>query len=209
MRIDWLPFSASALVAGATALSVGGLLTPSGESSAETLRLAGAEDFRWMAVAVLFFVASVGLTLGLPAILTLFDQRTAKLGLTAVAVFAIGCIGIAGYAMLLAFFQALVDADALQAATLDQVAADTSFGSFLFGWIGAFYLGELLIAVALLRAGTAPRWVSLLLIGHVVLLPVSQLLPEAVSSLTVLLVTVGFAGVGIEANSRHLVTSTT
>lgn len=207
MRIDWLPFSASALVAGATALAVGALLMPAADSSAESFELAEQPDFRWLAVAVLFFVASVALTLGLPAILTLFDARTAKLGLTAVSVFAVGCIGTAGYAMLLAFFKALVQADAIQSSAVDEVSADTGLSLFILGWVGAFYLGELLIAVALLRARTVQRWVPMLLIAHVVVLPVSQVLPAQVSAFAVLLVTIGFAGIGIAANSRHLVTT--
>lgn len=207
MRIDWLPFSASALVAGATALAVGALLMPATGSSAQSLEVAGQEDFRWLAVAGLFFVAAVALTLGLPAVLTLFDARNAKLGLTAVAVFAVGCIGTAGYAMLLAFFKALVDAEAIESGVLDEVGSDPGLSVFLVGWIGTFYLGEFLIAVALLRSGTVPRWVPMLLIAHVVVLPISQALPAEVSALAVLMVTIGFAGIGIAANSRHLVTT--
>lgn len=207
MRIDWLPFSASALVTGATALAMGALLTPATETTAEALELADQGDGRWMLVAVLFFVASIALTLGLPAILTLFDERTAKLGLTAVAVFAVGCIGTAGYAMIIGFFRALLDFVELETGTLDQVTSHTGFGVFLWGWVGAFYLGELLIAVALLRARTTLAWVPLLLIAHVVSFPASRALPEEIASLTVLLATIGFAASGIEANRRHLVTT--
>ncbi|QZY28752.1 hypothetical protein [Nocardioides coralli] len=208
MRIDWLPFSASALVAGATALSVAALLTPATESSAEALRLASEQrDARWLLVAGMFFLASVALTLGMPAILTLLDARNPRLGLTAVAVFAVGCIGTAGYAMILAFYKALVNADALVAEVLDQLTRDWTFAIFLYGWIAAFYLGELLIAIALLRARTVPRWVPMLLLAHVATLPLSQLVPADVASFAVLLPTIAFAGMGIEANSRHLVTA--
>ena len=107
MRIDWVPFSASALVAGATALSVGALLMPSSEDSSDSLRIVQEQGGQWMAVAGLYFFASVALVVGLPSVLTLFDKRGSRTGLTALAVFTIGCVGIAGFAMLLAFFRAV------------------------------------------------------------------------------------------------------
>lgn len=209
MRIDWLPFSASSLVAGVTALAVGALLMPSAGDASNSLEVVRAEGARWLAVAGLYFVAAVGMTMGLPSILTLFSPRTAKIGLTAVAVFAIGCIGTAGYAMLLAFFRALVEAESITSpASLDELTSDAGLGVFLFGWIGAFYLGELLIAIALLRARSVPTWVPLLLIGHVALFPIAQVLPDRVSSLAVLLTTIAFAGIGITANNRDLIATT-
>lgn len=203
MRIDWVPFSASSLVAGATMLSIGALMMPSAEDSSETLMLAQEESGRWLAVSGLYFVSAVALTIGLPAILVLFDRKGARLGLTAVSVFTIGCVGTAGFAMILAFFRALATADALDAGALEAASSETGFAVFLYGWIAAFYLGELLLAIALLMAGTTPKWVPALLILHVALLPVSNLLPEDVQSLTALLITVALSGVGISANTYH------
>lgn len=203
MRIDWVPFSASALVAGATALSVGALLMPSSDDANDSLRIVQEQGGQWMAVAGLYFFASVALTVGLPSVLTLFDRRGSRTGLTALAVFTIGCVGIAGFAMLLAFFRALALNDTIDPASVNQVTEDPGLAIFLFGWIGAFYLGELLLGIALLLAGTTPRWVPVVLLVHVALFPVAQLLPEAVQPLTALLVTVGLAGVGISANNRN------
>lgn len=203
MRIDWVPFSASSLVAGATMLSIGALIMPQAEDSTEMLTLANEEGGRWLAVAGLYFVASVALTIGMPAILVLFERKGARIGLTAVAVFTIGCVGTAGYAMILSFFRALVVADALDADALDAVSGDPGFAVFLFGWVGAFYLGEALLAIALLRAGTTPKWIPGLLLLHVALLPVSQLLPPDVQALSALLITVSLSGVGISANTQH------
>ncbi len=76
MRIDWVPYSAAALVLGATALSVGALILPSGNEAATTLQMAANDGGRWLAVAVLYFLAAVTLTLGMPSILTLFQVRT-------------------------------------------------------------------------------------------------------------------------------------
>lgn len=203
MRIDWVPFSASALVAGATALSVGALLMPASEDSSESLRIVQEQGGQWMAVAGLYFFASVTLTIGLPSVLTLFDKRGARTGLTALAVFTVGCVGIAGFAMLLAFFRALVLNDSINAASVDEVTQDPGLAIFLYGWIGAFYLGELLLGIALLMAKTTPTWIPVLMLVHVALFPVSSLLPPSVQPLTALLITVALSGVGISANQRH------
>jgi hypothetical protein len=203
MRIDWVPFSASALVAGATALSVGAVLTPQAESASDTLRVVQEEGGRWMAVAVLYFFASAAMTIGLPCIVTLFDRKGLRTGLAAVAVFTFGAIGIAGLSFLLAFIHALVDAGSITADSFDAAASETGFLVFLYGWIGAFYLGELLLAIALLRARSVPRWIPWLLIAHIATLPLGPLLPEWLSPLTSLMITVAFAGIGIAANTRH------
>ena len=105
MRVTWVPFSAVGLVAGAAALFAGALVTPM-VSDDETLTLVRFEDERWLIVATFYFAAACALTLGLPSILTLFRTRN-RLGLVAIGVFVIGCLGIAGYAMLLFFMRAL------------------------------------------------------------------------------------------------------
>jgi hypothetical protein len=203
MRIDWIPYSASALVAGAGALSVGAVLTPSIGDDSGSVMLSEFVDNRWLAVAALYFIASVALTVGLPSIITLFEERGGRLGLTAIGVFAIGTLGVAGYAMLLAFVRALALKTDLTGAGLDEVAQETGLLVFLYGWIGAFYLGELLLGIALLRAATIARWVPGLLLLHVALLPVSSLLPDTVAAGTALLITVALAAVGIQANQMH------
>ena len=115
MRTEWIPVSASALVVGAMALVFGSLLNPANgaNSTAETLQAVNQQGGRWLGMAVMFFCASVAMTLGLPAILSLFTKRARKLGILGVAVFSIGVIGTCGYAMLLVFFRALVQANRL------------------------------------------------------------------------------------------------
>jgi hypothetical protein len=202
MRIDWVPYSAAALVLGATALSVGALILPSGNEAATTLQMASNDGGRWLAVAVLYFLAAVTLTLGMPSILTLFQVRTTKFGLTAIGVFTIGCIGLAGIAMMLVFFRALAVSDAIDPGAIDQVSSEVGLSVFLLGWIGAFYLGELLLAIALVRAGNTPLWIPAALFLHVALLPVSALLRFDVPPMTALLITVALCGVGITANQN-------
>lgn len=207
MRYDWVPFSAAALVAGATALSVGALLVPTAEDTAATLSSVEQHDGRWLAVALLFFLASVMLTIGLPSILTLFDRRGARLGLTAVAVFTVGCVGTAGYAVLLAFVRALVVTHTVDGTGIEVAVTEGGLSVFLYGWIAAFYLGEFLLAIALFRSATTARWIPALLLFHVLLLPVSSLLPDTIQSATALLITVALSGVGISAAQRHLTTT--
>ncbi len=115
---------------------------PAGDSPADSLHMIEQEDFRWLAVSVLFFVAAVGMTLGLPAVLTLTPNRGSTLGLLGVAVFLIGCLGTAGYAMLLAFFRALALSDAVRAEALDDVVADPGLSGYLFAWVAAFYVAN-------------------------------------------------------------------
>ena len=205
MRVDWVPVSASALVAGSTALALGAIMLPAGGGdSSESLRLVDQNDGRWLAVAGLFFLASVALTLGLPSILTLFHRRGSWLGMTALVVFAVGCIGTAGYAMLLAFFRALVRTDAINDQAFSDVTRDAGLNAFLYGWIAAFYLGELLLAIALLRAGTTPTWIPWMLIVHVGTFPLSPILPQGLQAATVLIMAVGFSGIAITANNAEI-----
>jgi hypothetical protein len=209
MRIDWVPFSASALVAGATALSVGALLAPDLDGESGAIRAVEAHDMRWFAVALLYFVASVLLTVGWPSVLTLFDKTGFRTCLSALAAFAMGTVGIAGYAMILGFLRALVKDNAdLTASVLESVIRQPGFAVLLYSWIVAFYLGELLLGIALLRAKQVPTWIPAVLIAHVCALPVSAVadLPHVVQTSTALLITVGLAGVGIAANSRHALT---
>lgn len=200
MRLDWVPYSAAALVLGATALSVGALLTP--QLSEQNVLLSDFADTRWLAVALLYFIASASLTVGMPSVITLFERRGGKLGLSAIGVFTIGTLGIAGYAFLIAFMRALAQEGGIGTLDLELISQNAGLLAILYGWIGAFYLGELLLGIALLRASTTPKWVPAALLLHVALFPVSSFLPAEVQSLTALLVTVGLCGVGVTANQH-------
>lgn len=201
MRWDWIPLSASALVIGAMALAFGTLLNPldPGAGSPQTTVAIAAESGRWLGMSVLFFLASVSLTLGLPAILTLFTDRARRLGVIAVAVFSIGVIGTSGYAMLLVFFRALVKADAVRTSSLTEVTEDLGLSIFLFGWVAAFYAGLLLIAVALLLAQRTPLWVPILLVGFVAVFPVVEDLGRVGQVVQVMALAFAFTGIAIEA----------
>ncbi len=201
MSVTWVPFSATGLVGGAVALSAGALLMPAMTGSDDTLSFVELEDSRYLVVGVMYFAAACALTLGLPSILTLFRKRN-RLGLVAIGVFVVGCLGIAGYAMLLVFMRAIAVTHSAATPDLSGVSGDASLLGFLYGWVAAFYLGELLLAIALLRATTVPRWIPIVLIVHVALAPVSPFLPPAIQPATALLITAGLAGVGVVACMR-------
>ena len=199
--MDWLPVSAALLLTGALALCLGGFLLPQSEGPADSLRIVQEQGGQWMAAAMILFVASICLSLGLPAIMTLLQRRGWAVGVIAAVVLEVGFIGTAGFAMLMGFFRALVNTETIKTQGLDDVASDAGLAIFLYTWIAGIYLGELLLAIALLRAGTTPRWVPFALIAHVLTFPFSSLLPEYLSKATVLFLVVGFAGVAIQATS--------
>jgi hypothetical protein len=193
-------------VIGVMALVFGSLLNPqeAGSTAAQTMRVVGQEGGRWLGMAVMYFGASVALTLGLPALLSLFTKKGRGLGLFAVAVFSVGVIGTSGYAMLLVFFRALVKAGALQDSKLEEVTADNGLGIFLYGWIAGFYLGLLLIALALFVARRTPTWVPVLLVLFVALFPFSEQIGRVGQVLQVMGLAVAFTGIAITAvNQVH------
>lgn len=203
MRSDWVPHSASALVIGAMSLVLGAVLNPlaGNQRAAETLRVAEQAGGRWLAMAVMYFLASVFLTLGLPALLSLFVKRGRGVGVIAVGVFSIGAIGLSGFAMLMVFMRTLVIKDLLKSTSRDRITDDLGLGIFLYGWVAGFYLGILLIAIALLVARKTPLWVPGLLLLVVVAMPFVQHFGRVGSALQVVALAVAFTGVATAAVS--------
>lgn len=200
---DWLPVSAASLVTGAMALLLASMLTQSGSDAAETFMIVQEQSGQWLGGAVMFFIASVGLILGLPTIVVLVQGRGRRTGLAACVVLAIGYLGTAGYAALLIFFRALVVTDGVTVADVEAVNNETGLLGFVVAWIGAFYVGELLLAIALLRAGAdvCPRWIPVLLLLHVASILASGG-PDWVSKVAVLLVALPLCGLGIRVMQR-------
>lgn len=197
--MDWLPVSAALLLTGALALCLGSFLLPSSDDSTNGIRLVQDQGAVWMAVAVILFIAAVFLTLGLPAVLTLFVRRGWRFGMVSTILLSIGFLGIAGFSMLMVFFHALVTSDAIHSRSLNEVVGDTGLVVFLYGWIVALYLGEILLGIALLRARTLPRWIPMLLILHGLSLSVSSVLTPFLAKAVVLLMLAGYAGLAIHA----------
>jgi hypothetical protein len=201
VRMDWVPVSAALLLTGALALGLGAFLLPTSDDPMDSVRIVQEQGGQWMTVAVILFMASIFLTLGVPAVLTLLQRRGWVLGLVSTVVLEVGFIGTAGFAMLMVFFRALVDTGGIVDTGINDVASEAGLAIFLNVWVIALYLGELLLGIALLRAGTTHRWVSYVLILHAVTLPVSGLLPEYLSKATILLLVAGFAGIAIQATA--------
>jgi hypothetical protein len=206
MRFDWVPWSASALVIGVMSLVFGSLLNPAeaGSSTAETLDVVNQDSGRYLAMAVMFFFASIALTFGLPAVLSVFERKGRRLGLIGVGVFTIGTVGTCGYAMLQVFFRALVDIGALRGTELDMVAKDTGLSMFLFTWIGGFYGGVLLIAIGLFVARSVPRWVPALMVAFVAVFPFASTLGRVGMAAQVLALAVAFTGIAMAAVSGDM-----
>ena len=203
MRFDWVPYSATSLVLGASALAVGSLLLPSYAEAATTVQMTQSQGGLWLGVAALYFVAAVMLTLGMPSILTLFHARGARLGLTAVGIFTASAAGTAGFAMLLLFVRALVMNDAVPDVTVMDVSQDAGLTGFLYVWIGTLVVGELLLAIALLRARAVPRRIPVLVLIHVGLLGLAPFLPEFIGSGSPILITLALSALGIRAAAQR------
>ncbi len=212
MRSDWVPVSASALVVGAMSLVFGSMLNPStgGQNVAETLRIVDESGTRWLGMAVMFFIAAIAMTMGLPAVLSLFDRRGYTLGMIGVGVFALGVIGTAGYAVILIFFRAMVVADAVRPEGVEAAASDTGMQIYFGGWIGGFYLGLLIIAAALFRAKKTALWVPIVLVLFVASFPFASELGRVAQIVQVMALAVAFTGIAISAvtigHRRELVT---
>lgn len=203
MRFEWVPLSASSLVTGVMSLVLGTLLNPtaSDQDPASTLRVVSEQGALWMAMAILFFLGSVALTLGLPAVLSLFTRRGRTLGLAGVAVFSVGAIGTSGYAMLMVFFRALVEKHGIEPKALNSVVGDVGLSAFLYTWIGCFFLGLLLIALGLLRARVTAVWVPVLILVYLVAAPFASQVGRVGQTVQLMLLAVAFTGVATAANS--------
>lgn len=203
MRIDWVPFSASALVVGGVALSVGALLTPQAGDADALLVLVRDDPQRWLAAVGLYLLAAVGLVLGLPSVVSLFDVRGARTALVGVALFALGCLGTVAYAVLLAIYRALV-LSGRTSASIEDLARDAGLIPVLVVWVVTFLLGEVLLAVALLQARRVPRWIPTLMLAHALLALFAQLMPDPLATAVSLLITLALAGLGIFASQNRL-----
>ena len=182
-------------------LVFGALLNPSGsgQSTMETLRVVEQDGARWLAMAVMFFFASLSLTLGLPSVLTLFERRGRKLGMAGLSIFLVGAIGTCGYAVLMVFFRAMIVADAIKVGAVAAVSKDTSLLWFTYVWIASFYGGLLVLAIGLFVARTTPRWIPTMLVVFVALLPISSHLGRVGMALQVMDLAVACTGIAMAA----------
>jgi hypothetical protein len=133
-----------------------------------------------------------------PALLSALEGSGRVLGQCGVALLCLGFTGLGGFAFLLVLVRSLVVTETISAAGLEEIAREQGLTVFLGAWLGAFALGELLLAAGYLRSGTAvvPRWIPVLLLLHVAALPVAAAARETAPVVTALLV-LALCGLGI------------
>jgi hypothetical protein len=201
MRVDWVPYSAASLVAGAAALAVGLVLVPVTDTALPPYDTAG--DSRWLVVACLVLLASVLMLGGLPVTLTLVPRRRSRrLAMVALGLLTVGCLALAAYAMALVVVRAFVVDGGVGVLAYDAALRSHAIAVVTNAGAAAFLVGLLLLAVALLQAGTVPRWMVAVLVVPVVLLPVGVQLALPLVVAGTLALTVALAGLGIHANHR-------
>jgi hypothetical protein len=101
--------------------------------------------------------------------------------------------------MLLVFFRAMVKEGAVKSAAFSHVTEDKGLTFFLAAWVGCFYAGVLLLAVAFLVARSVPRWVPALLVGFVVMQPIAPHLGRVGMAVQILALAVAFTGIAMAA----------
>jgi hypothetical protein len=211
MRLEWISGSAAALIIGSFSLVLGFLLNPLSQeqSIGESLRGPGQVTDQWVASSSSLFIASVGMTLGIPALMSLLVGRFRLLAVLAAMVFSVGTIGTSGYGFVMLAMRALVAHDAVVIDRLEKATHDAGFVAFLAVWLGCFLLGLVLLAAGLLAAATVPRWVPVLMLVFVA----SQFLPDVGGDLgTViqfLVLAIALTGAAMAAHTRVVEKSST
>jgi hypothetical protein len=216
MRSEWLPVSAAALVTGVMALILGQMLNPGGSESSPAGQMLVAAEYpgRWLAMSVLFFGGAVSLVLGMPAVMALFQERRGRgVGMTGVAVFTIGCVGVGGLSALMLMFRALaletMRGEAVVAREINLVTSaldEPGLAVSLGVWVYGFMAGVLLIAIGLFRARQVPAWIPGLLMGFLAVQVVVPFLgggtgARIASAVGLILLAGGFTGIATHATS--------
>ena len=199
MGTGWLPWSAASLASGAVLLVLGALSLPPTTEVSQVIGVVNHQDSAWLMASASFFLASVGLTMGLPAVLWLFPRRHQPVGLVGLWVWAVGTIGTAGFAALLVMFRAVVHTVDLTPDQVEALSRDPLLRLGLGAVAGAFYLGELVVALVLLRGRTAPSWAPVALLLHVATAPFEHLLPPHLQGLPTIVLGVGLMGLAVRA----------
>ncbi|MDT0183405.1 hypothetical protein Q9S36_24765 [Microbacterium sp. ARD31] len=199
MGAGWLPWSAASLASGAVLLVLGALSMPPTTEVGQVIDAVAHQDAAWLMATASFFLASVGLTMGLPAILWLFPRRHQVVGLVGLWIWAVGTIGTAGVASLLVLFRAVARTVDLTPEQVEALSRDPLLRLGLGAVVVAFHLGELVVALVLLRGRAAPVWVPAMLLLHVALAPVNHLLPANLQSVQAIVLGVGLMGIAVRA----------
>lgn len=201
MDDHWLPYSAAALASGAVALVLGTLSLPMSPDDTALLQSAQVEGGRWIMAAAAFFFCAVGMGLGLPTFVFGMPRRGRRFGYAGTTVLGVATLAMAAYGALLVFFQALATNGIIDESEMVLLGEDPGLRGFTVVFVGSFYLGEVLLAVGMLRARTVPRWVPALFLLHVAMLPATDRVPQ-LAGVGAIVVGVAFMGVAVHANER-------
>jgi hypothetical protein len=199
VRAGWLPWSSASLACGAVLTVLGALTLPSTAEVGQVVEAVRGEGAAWVMASASFFLASIGLTMGLPAILWLFPSRHHTPVLVGLWIWSVGTIGTAGVAALLILFRATVQTAGVTPAEVEELSQDPSLRIGLLAVVGAFYLGEFLVAVLLLRWRVVARWVPGVMLAHIAVAPVNDLLPPEVQAAQSVLLGIGLVGVAVKS----------
>lgn len=198
----WLPWSAASLASGAVLLVLGTFSLPSSFAVADLMRSVQNDGGQWLLAAAAFFLAAVGITLGLPTIYWLLPPRHSSVGMVGLWIWSFGTIGAAGLSAHLVLFRALSLHLDLTTSDVQALSQDPAVLLWVYGFLGTCYLGELIVALVLLTGRTVGRWVPLLLIAHIVLTPINQSLPEVAQPLSAILTGVALMGMAVRASEN-------
>ncbi len=181
-------------------LVLGALAMPPTSEVGDVIVAIDRQDAAWLMASASFFLASVALTMGLPAVLFLLPARRHVAAMVGMWIWGVGTIGTSALAAFLILFRATVRAVEISPEDVEELSRDPVLSVSLLFVVGAFYLGELVVGVVLLRSAVVPRWIPALLLLHVALAPVSELLPEELQSFTAIVLGIALMGIAVKAS---------
>ena len=114
-------------------------------------------------------------------------------------IWGVGTIGTSALAAFLILFRATVRVVEISPEEVEQLGRDPVLSLSLLFVVGAFYLGELVVGLVLLRSHAIAPWVPVLLLLHVASAPVNQLLPENLQGLQAIVLGVALMGLSVKA----------
>ena len=178
---------------------LGSLAMPPTSEVGQVIDAIDQQDAAWLMASASFFLASVALTMGLPAVLTLVPGRRHLAGMVGLWIWAIGTIGTSALAAFLVLFRATVRVVEISPTDVEQLGRDPVLRWSLLFVIGAFYLGELLVALVLLRSHSVPSWVPLVLLAHIAIAVLAPPLHVDLHGLQAVVLGIGLMGLSVRA----------
>lgn len=186
------------------ALALGYATNPlsQGVDTAEAVAAAGEDPGQWLLSALLLLAGALGMTLGVLALLTLFNQQGLWLRATMTVVYTTGTIGLGGYAVGLLVIRAGIVTGTLTGSEVETLTGDPAVTGFVVAFLFSFLAGISLLAIGVLRAHTTRRWIPVLLLAFVV----SQFVPvnegDVGTFIQFLVLAVACTGAAITASDR-------